>query len=120
MIDGKTDAEVVETMRQNMQRATDAAISAHAEGKTFDEFSDNYGLPTEARRVTATALRLLGTFILDFGNMHSRAPVLMRTQWVFHHAAENAVYVVGIENVIHLDNVGYATLRAFVDAGDAN
>lgn len=116
----ETDAEVVERMRKNMQTATDAALAAYAKGDTFEQFSDDFGLPTEMRRVMALDLRLLGAFVLDFSKAPSPAPFLLRTQWVFQHAAEDAYYVVGFENVLNLEHHGYATLRAFVNAGDAS
>lgn len=113
----ETDAEVVERMRQNMQHATDEAIKAFDAGNSLEQFSDDYGLPTEHRQVMMADLRLLGVFMLDF---HKPAPTMMRTMWVFVHEKENAHYVVGIENVARLDRLGVATLRAFVDAGDAS
>lgn len=111
-----TDAEVVEEARKKMQTATDEAIAAYSAGKSFEQFADGFDLPTEYRRCIALDLRLLGSFVLDFGKP---APTLMRTQWVFRHEKEDAVYVVGVQNVVELDRVGHAMLRAFVNAGDA-
>lgn len=116
MEEPKTDAEIVDWCRQQLQETLDRA---DLDAPTVQEALDSTGYPSKSVEVRLAEVRLLGKFDLDFSapryaHRTRMQKLVMARHWVYRHKRDGMVFVVHYPNQAKLMTEGTATLLSFV------